>query len=406
MLLVAAAGLAILPSTPPAALAADEYIFTHVDDFLTTYDLGECYLYDINDQNVACGMATIQIGPNLSYTGLYWTEEDEKVTAGISWPRGISNPGVMAGVSGVYDIPSGQFNAVPLLPSLYLPLVLLDVNDAGLAVGYEQICNCSNSGGTLQVPYIWDAKNGARSLDVPGANGAAKVNENGLIVGWIGGWSMSNGYVYDLTAEEYFYVSELFEDPNVKTTADDVNDMGVVLGQRLNGNGTIAWAYTWSEEDGVTLLPLPPAGYQTHVRPASLNNGGIVVGSIFLPDASSRAFVYDEANGIRDLNTLTTIDVPGYVMLHATAVNDNGWIVGYGTGGPDGTGLYTSFVLKPAAVLGDLNGDGEVGPADLAILLSAWGPCEDVEDCPADFNGDGEVGPADLAAVLGNWGGL
>ena len=49
----------------------------------------------------------------------------------------------------------------------------------------------------------------------------------------------------------------------------------------------------------------------------------------------------------------------------------------------------------------DLDGDGIVGPADLAQLLGSWGPCE---GCPADFNGDGAVNAADLAQVLGAWG--
>ena len=50
---------------------------------------------------------------------------------------------------------------------------------------------------------------------------------------------------------------------------------------------------------------------------------------------------------------------------------------------------------------GDLDGDGSIGAADLAILLGNWGSCE---RCPADLDGDGTVGPADLAILLGNWG--
>ncbi|MCH8879288.1 MAG: hypothetical protein IID34_05330 [Planctomycetes bacterium] len=53
---------------------------------------------------------------------------------------------------------------------------------------------------------------------------------------------------------------------------------------------------------------------------------------------------------------------------------------------------------------GDLDGDGEVGPFDLALLLGSWGPCGDCEDCPADLDGDCRVGAADLAILLGNWG--
>ncbi len=49
----------------------------------------------------------------------------------------------------------------------------------------------------------------------------------------------------------------------------------------------------------------------------------------------------------------------------------------------------------------DLDGDGNVGAFDLALLLGSWGPCP---DCPADFNGDGAVNASDLAQLLGNWG--
>lgn len=50
---------------------------------------------------------------------------------------------------------------------------------------------------------------------------------------------------------------------------------------------------------------------------------------------------------------------------------------------------------------GDLNGDGDTGPADLAMLLGSWGPCL---GCPADLNGDGIIGPLDLAMLLAAWG--
>jgi hypothetical protein len=47
---------------------------------------------------------------------------------------------------------------------------------------------------------------------------------------------------------------------------------------------------------------------------------------------------------------------------------------------------------------GDLNGDGVVNAADLAILLGAWGTSG-----PGDFNLDGVVNAADLATLLGYW---
>lgn len=49
----------------------------------------------------------------------------------------------------------------------------------------------------------------------------------------------------------------------------------------------------------------------------------------------------------------------------------------------------------------DLDGDLCIGPGDLAILLSAWGPCA---GCDADYNGDGVVDSMDIATLLSNWG--
>ena len=49
---------------------------------------------------------------------------------------------------------------------------------------------------------------------------------------------------------------------------------------------------------------------------------------------------------------------------------------------------------------GDLNGDGTVDGADLALVLVAWGVCD---GCPADFNGDGLVDGGDLAMILVSW---
>lgn len=47
----------------------------------------------------------------------------------------------------------------------------------------------------------------------------------------------------------------------------------------------------------------------------------------------------------------------------------------------------------------DLNNDGKVDQADLAILMSQWG-----QSGTADFNGDGLVGPSDLSTLLRWWG--
>lgn len=67
----------------------------------------------------------------------------------------------------------------------------------------------------------------------------------------------------------------------------------------------------------------------------------------------------------------------------------------------DGNGNGVADVCGDgAAIPGDLDGDGMVGPADLALLLSAWGGRG-----PGDLDGDGIVGPVDLASLLAAWSG-
>ena len=47
----------------------------------------------------------------------------------------------------------------------------------------------------------------------------------------------------------------------------------------------------------------------------------------------------------------------------------------------------------------DLDGSGDVGASDLAVLLGQWGTAGS-----ADLDHDGDVGSSDLAILLGDWG--
>lgn len=62
----------------------------------------------------------------------------------------------------------------------------------------------------------------------------------------------------------------------------------------------------------------------------------------------------------------------------------------------DGDGLPDEC---PSAGLGDINQDGRVDGADLAILLADW----NLAGTPADLDGDGKVGAPDLAILLAAW---
>jgi hypothetical protein len=88
------------------------------------------------------------------------------------------------------------------------------------------------------------------------------------------------------------------------------------------------------------------------------------------------------------------------IQLTAAQAADAGAVwKGPGTSCADGDGDGTADACE-ASNPADLNGDGVVGAADIAILLSAWGAAGG----PADLNGDGVVGSADITILLSSWG--
>jgi alpha-tubulin suppressor-like RCC1 family protein len=115
------------------------------------------------------------------------------------------------------------------------------------------------------------------------------------------------------------------------------------------------------------------------------------------------------------LDRVTGIACSGFATI---AIRDDGTVVAWGGGtnpanGPSPASEWATGVSKvvakgsialavrrPAAdgTPGDLDGDGQVNAADLAILLGAWGSAG-----PGDLDGDGQVNAADLAILLGLW---
>jgi len=88
-------------------------------------------------------------------------------------------------------------------------------------------------------------------------------------------------------------------------------------------------------------------------------------------------YILSDACGIGDFATLDSIGFP----------NNKWWVELSGNDGCDG------------GIPGDLNADGAVNGADLAILAGAWGTADPI----ADLDGSGEVNGADLSILLGNW---
>jgi hypothetical protein len=136
-----------------------------------------------------------------------------------------------------------------------------------------------------------------------------------------------------------------------------------------------------------------------------INDQGQVVGEEQVSGVWHAA-IWDADNGLRDLNALygpsgANILPSGFVLNAATAINDSGYIVGYGTDAAGHTNQI--FLLSAPTLPGDANLDGKVDINDLTIVLAHYGESGLIW-ATGDFNGDGRVDINDLTIVLANYG--
>jgi probable HAF family extracellular repeat protein len=247
-----------------------------------------------------------------------------------------------------------------------------------------------------QVPYVWDAVNGARTIQIPDAKSAGRINASGVLVGGIKySPGLPDAFVYDVNSGQYTVLGTLLPAPTQSTawtTASDINDSNVVVGVRRSDDALVYRGFLWSAAGGFTFLPEPGTGYRPDVRPATINNAGVVAGYIQTEGSEDRAFVWDSARGMRDLNTVTTGLPSGFVLRRASRINEQGWIVGYGSGGG---GFTKGFVLKPVEAQGcyaDCNADGTLNLADFGCFQTRFA----LGNAEADCNGDGSLNLSDF----------
>ena len=185
--------------------------------------------------------------------------------------------------------------------------------------------------------------------------------------------------------------------PDATSTARGVNNLDVAVG--YTGTFTENDAFIWNEDDGMEVLPRIESQFSHFAY--DISDEGVAVGYRAISTSNIGAVIWDSTTGDGyDLQPLVQND-EGWHLLDAQYINAGGQIMGRGIL----HGLHTVYLLTPVdeAIPGDLTGDGTVGGADLGILLSEWGPCDDCDDCPADLTGNCNVGGADLGVLLSNW---
>lgn len=229
--------------------------------------------------------------------------------------------------------------------------VALSINDNGTVVGQAQL-----DGDTVSHAFIY--KSGQITdlgAIIPSVNSTAwAVNNNDEVVGssefesGFGNAAMywHNGVTLNLNAAMNASGS----------IAWDINDSGVIVGQGNLGPGFSKGFVYKPGQGGQSAGTLP--GYMGGAN-LGINNAGVTVGhSYFFGDPSLAHYAVPNGRGGYDS---TPIGPTGYALSIATAINNNGTVVGYADN-PDGPPTACVFTLdshNPVEYLGTLPGYGE-----------------------------------------------
>ena len=134
-----------------------------------------------------------------------------------------------------------------------------------------------------------------------------------------------------------------------------------------------------------------------------------------VPDGSSYGSIINNASNVfaagSDPHIRVDVCGPTYAAFvngsttPATILTDTTFTVGRVALYDFSVQTFDNVVVEVMATNADLDGDGQVGGADLGALLAGWGPCQPGQLCVGDLNCDGVVDGADLGALLGAWSG-
>jgi probable HAF family extracellular repeat protein len=298
------------------------------------------------------------------------------------------------------------------------------INNNGEVIGYAK-----NSDG-LQTAFVYS---GGTMYDLGGPTGtgyagktcgAAGVNNNGYAVGaarYDGAGTPPPLPVVRAVVWQYSIVGGVLSstptviDPYVGNTggsmAFSINRANQVVGEYGGTQGTITpnsglktFLYTIGSSTYTDLGSLRFATPFTAVGAGTgmsnlLNDAGQVVGEYDTGGGIWHAAIWDSTLGLRDLNTVFAAVLPaGFVLNCATAINNCGYIAGYGTD----AAAHTKQIFLLSAMPGDANLDGTADIGDLSKVLTNYDKTGTIW-ADGDFNADGSVDIGDLSNLLTNY---
>ena len=290
----------------------------------TITDLGPGQAFAIN------GLGDVVVQPYPSGNSFVWAPGGKQLsltplTAGYpTTPYGINNQGLVVGVS-----LNGQgFAAALWTNGVPLDLGRLDgvpgCAGTGINASAEVAGYCFLLNGTTEA-FLWTKATGMQGLgSLQGGCGsiAQAINRFGQVVGY--SCTSANNPTYAFIWSKTTGMKNLGTLPRGGVSyAFAINDLGQVAGGSDCGTGC-HHAALWSKTKGSMLdLGVLPGAKGSDAF--GINNVGQVVGN-----SDIGTFVWSPSTGMLDLNNLIPAN-SGWVLEFATAINDQGQIVGFGT---------------------------------------------------------------------------
>jgi len=290
--------------------------------------------------SLAGGMSGLGFLPGGSTSTAYGISDDGSVIVG----GGASTPGtqafrwtIAAGIVGIGDISGGGFQSV-----------------ARGVSGDGQVIVGQGSGPNGLRGFRWTTPNGMESLPIP-ANGitgdANAVSTDGSIT--VGGFGLGGplGQALRWTPTNYLNLGDLGAPSSI---AIDVSSNGSVVTGWSLGIGQSALAFRWTNATGMQSLGLPPGASGASGAAGISADGSVIVGGV-TTQATSRAFIWNTATGMRFLSDVLTsdygLDLSGWTLGPAYGVSADGLtIVGTGTNPIGNTEAWIAHIPEPTTL--------------------------------------------------------
>jgi probable HAF family extracellular repeat protein len=201
------------------------------------------------------------------------------------------------------------------------------INNAGHIVGGATI-----ETGAIHA-FLWHRPSGSildihSSVSFGGANSKAfSISDSGKVVGLSEDADGNQlGFIYDINTSSVVRLGTL---GGRESAAVAVNAAGHVTGAADLALGGAYHAYLSAGQGPLTAAADIGTLGGSESTGMAINDGGVVVGAATDADAQSFAFIYDAANGLRNIETLL-LSNPGWILIAANAINNQGQIAGNG----------------------------------------------------------------------------